>query len=131
MLANIISITMSTLSDRVKEAVDAAKEKGSSIADIARECEVSVQAVYQWLDPLNQLKELKLKSALGLSNLSGFSPWYISDGSGDKILVYAKTSGEKAILKAAEPMNEEEKYKLARVGNTLSEQPDQGATGTH
>lgn len=127
---NTIAGMTSTLSSRVLEAVEVAKSRGNSIADIARECDISVQAVYQWLDPLNQLKELKSKSLMGLSTLSGLSPWYIQDGTGDKILAYAKTDGEKAILKAAEPMGEEEKYKFARVGNTLTEQPAPGATGT-
>jgi hypothetical protein len=123
---NIILRTMSTLSERVREAVDVAKNRGHSIADIAGRCGISVQAVYQWLDPLNSLKEIKSSSLLGLADLSGFNPWYINDGIGDKILTYAKTGGEKALLKAAEPMNEDGKYKLARVGNTLSEHPGQG-----
>lgn len=127
---NIIAKMANTLSSRVLEAVEAAKARGNSVADIAHECGISVQAVYQWLDPLNQLKELKSKSLMGLSTLSGFSPWYIQDGTGDKILTYARTDGERAILKAAEPMDEEEKYKFARVGNTLAEQPEQGANGT-
>jgi hypothetical protein len=114
---------MSTLSNRVVEAVNAAKERGHSIAGIAARCGISVQAVYQWIDPMNSLKEIKATSLMGLSDLSGFSPWYINDGSGDKNIYFAKTEPQKALIKITDLMLLEQQETLARMGIRLLNRP--------
>lgn len=121
---NMMRIIMSTLKERVVEAVDAAKERGYSIADIAKRCEISVQSIYQWLDPLNTLKELKASSLLGLAEISGFNPWYINDGVGDKVLYYAKNEPQKATLRVMEPMPLQDQAKMPRIGHSLIESDD-------
>ena len=119
---------MNTLNERVIEAVNKAKDRGYSIADIAKSCNCTVQAVYQWLDPLIQLKELKSTSLLGLSELSGISPWYINYGLGDKILYYAKNEAQKSTLKVMAPMDIKDQEKMPRLGHSLVE-PDEGTNG--
>ena len=42
---------MSSLSDRIKEAIADAKRKGVTIKAIAEACGISVQSVYQWQKP--------------------------------------------------------------------------------
>lgn len=117
---------MSTLASRVKEAVSAANEKGYTVANIAKRCGISVQAVYQWIE--GSTKELKGSSLTGLAELSGYSPWYINDGKGEKILHYAKTEQQKNILKIMQPLPIEEQAKVVRVGSSLVE-PDEGTNG--
>lgn len=119
---------MNTLKDRVIEAVDAAIERGYSVADIAKSCNCSVQSIYQWKDPLKSLKELKSKSLLGLSELSKISPWYINYGIGEKILYYAKNEAQKSTLKIMEPMDIKDQEKMPRLGHSLIE-PGEGTNG--
>lgn len=124
MLLNI----MSTLKDRVIEALAAAKARGHEVADVSNKCNVNVQAVYAWLDPLEPMSWLRAESVLGLANLSGFSPWYINDGIGDKILVYAKNKFQEHTLAVMEPMDISDQAKMPKFGRTLIE-PDEGTNG--
>lgn len=73
---------MSTLKDRVNEAIKSAKNRGHDVQSIAKRCRISVQAVHAWGNPIIPLKGLKGDSLCGLAALSGFSPWYINDGTG-------------------------------------------------
>jgi hypothetical protein len=111
----------STLSSRIYEAVQAAQNAGHDIASIAKACNISVQAVYQWLDPLNQMKTIRSNSLLGLSDISGFSPWYISLGVGEKILVYAKNEPQKEALKVMQPLPIEDQIKISKICDTLAD----------
>lgn len=114
---------MSTLSSRIAEAVEVAKQRGYVVADIAKECGISVQSIYQWLDPLNAIKELKASSILGLSKLSGLSPWYINDGTGDKVLYFARNEPQKDMLMIMEKMDIKDQPKMREIGNTSAKHP--------
>src|SRR4030066_387043 len=114
MLINI----MSTLKHRVIEALSATKAHGHEVVDVANKCNVSVQAVYAWLDPLEPMTWLRADSILGLAELSGFSPWYINDGAGEKILSYAKNEFQKTTLAIMEPMDIRDQAKMPKFGRT-------------
>ncbi|HEY4698701.1 MAG TPA: hypothetical protein VIH29_11965 [Gallionella sp.] len=119
---------MSTLKDRVIEALEVAKARGHEVVDISNKCNVTVQAVYAWLDPLEPMNWLRAESILGLADLSGFSPWYINDGLGEKILVYAKNEFQKNTLKVMEPMDIRDQARMPKFGRTLTE-PSEGTNG--
>ena len=87
-----------------------------------------MQAVYAWLDPLEPMNWLRAESILGLADLSGFSPWYINDGLGEKILVYAKNEFQKNTLKVMEPMDIRDQARMPKFGRTLTE-PSEGTNG--
>lgn len=118
-LFSIIAGDMSTLSSRISESVNAAKERGYSIADIAQECGISVQSVYHWLS--GETQDLKSNSLLGLAKVSGFSPWYIYEGVGEKVLYIAKNEPQKIVLKVMENLDDDKQYIGARLIDTLVE----------
>jgi len=119
---------MSTLKNRVIEAMAAAKESGHEVIDVSKKCNVSVQAVYAWLDPLEPMSWLRADSILGLAELSGLSPWYINDGAGEKVLRYAKNKFQNNTLAVMEPMDIRDQAKMPGIGRTLAE-PDEGTNG--
>lgn len=80
--ANFMLLPMNTLAQRVKEATEAAKQNGHSVAAIARECGISPQAVYQWLD--GRTKSIDGANLVELATLSGYHPLWIAKGHGDK-----------------------------------------------
>lgn len=120
---------MSTLKERVLEALMAASERGHDVADIAKKCHVSVQSVYNWQNAELPIKWMRAESVLGLSALSGHSPWYIYDGVGEKILSYAKNEYQKKTLAVMEPMDIEDQAKMPQIGRTLA-QPAEKHNGT-
>lgn len=56
---------MSTLKERVIEALLAAFERGHDVADIAKKCHVSVQSVYNWQNAELPIKWMRAESVLG------------------------------------------------------------------
>ena len=71
-----------TLQRRIQEAIRSALEKGKTLADIARECEVSAAAVTQWKD--GTTKSLKAESAVGLEVATGYRAMWLVRGKGHK-----------------------------------------------
>ncbi len=73
---------MLTLSERVKEAVESAREKGHSVSDIAKACNIKVQAVYAWAS--GDSKSIDGNNLVELAELSGYRPMWIMKGKGQK-----------------------------------------------
>ncbi len=69
---------MLTLSERVKEAVRSAREKGHSVSDIAKACNIKVQAVYAWAS--GDSKSIDGNNLVELAELSGYRPMWIMKG---------------------------------------------------
>jgi transposase-like protein len=76
------SLLWMTLAQRVKEAVEAAKENGHSVAKIAAACGISPQAVYQWLK--GDTKEIDGSNVVELAELSGYHAIWIMKGKGKR-----------------------------------------------
>lgn len=70
------------LRDRVREAVDAYKDKGRSVKDLADNIGVEASAIYQWLD--GSTKNIKNETLFALSKETGFAAEYIATGKGSK-----------------------------------------------
>lgn len=120
---------MSTLKERVVESLVVAAARGHAVADIAKKCQVSVQSVYNWQNPELPIKWMRAESVLGLSALSGHSPWYIYDGVGEKILSYATNEYQKKTLAVMEPMDIDDQAKMPMFGCALA-QPAEKHNGT-
>lgn len=71
-----------TLAERVKEAIDAAKARGYTVAKIAAACGISDKAVYQWA--AGTTKEIDGSNLAELAELSGYRPLWIMKEKGDK-----------------------------------------------
>lgn len=80
--ARPITLGWMTLSERVKEAVEAAKANGHSVAQIATACGISASAVYQWLS--GDTKSLDGDNLAELAELSGYRPLWIAKEKGVK-----------------------------------------------
>lgn len=70
---------MSTLADRVSEAI---KNSGVSAEAIADACDISVQAVYKWKNGLT--KTIAGKNLVPLAILTGYEPKWLVSGEGKK-----------------------------------------------
>lgn len=71
-----------SLKERIKEAVDDAIAKGKTKAQIARTAGVSAGALTQWLT--GDTKSLKMESADGLQNATGYLAHWLVYGKGPK-----------------------------------------------
>lgn len=74
---------MPTLSERITEAIDAAKSNGHSVAHIATACSITPQAVYQWMD--GATKSLTGENLAELAEISGYRALWISKEKGPKL----------------------------------------------
>ncbi|NML24310.1 LexA family transcriptional regulator [Zoogloea dura] len=70
---------MSTLSERMKEALD---EAGVSPADLARACQVKPPSVSNWLS--GETKSLKASTAIRASDFLGVNQLWLTEGRGPK-----------------------------------------------
>lgn len=86
-------LCMKTLAERVKEAVDAAKNNGYSKAQIAQVCGISDKAVYQWIN--GSTKSIDGKNLVELAAISGYHARWIANEIGPK-------SDTKAVTQALE-----------------------------
>jgi transcriptional regulator with XRE-family HTH domain len=84
------------LSERVRDAAEAAKARGYSVAQIALACGISKQAVYQWLD--GSTKSIDGANLAELASMSALEPMWIAKGKGRK--TSALTDDERTILDA-------------------------------
>lgn len=71
------------LHERITEAVAAAAKNGYSVAHIATACEITPQAVYQWMK-LGETKSLEGRNLVELAELSGFNAMWIAKAKGPK-----------------------------------------------
>jgi len=73
---------MMLLSERVKEAIDAAADNGHTVAQIAKACGIKPQAVYQWMD--GATKSIDGENLVELAELSGYLAMWIVKERGPK-----------------------------------------------
>lgn len=84
---------MTSLSDRVKEAIDTS---GKSVKDIARACEVTEQAVYDWRK--GSTKSIDGDNLVELADITGFEAKWIAKGKGPKRRIYASSDEQMHVL---------------------------------
>jgi transcriptional regulator with XRE-family HTH domain len=101
---------METLGSRIDHAIS---RSGKTIAEVAKACDVSVQAIYTWMR--NGVKDLRNDNLFALADITGFEARWIGTGKGPQKTgddtrkatldsIYAKLDdrGKKAVLRVAE-----------------------------
>lgn len=71
-----------SLQERIKEAIQAAIDRGATIGDIAKAAGKTPSAVSQWKS--GTIKSLKADSAAGLERITGYRSAWLITGKGDK-----------------------------------------------
>jgi hypothetical protein len=99
---------MSTLAERVTEAID---DSGVRVADIASACKISPQAVYDWKK--GDTLEIEGSNLVELARLTGYNALWIAKGEGPK---RGLTKDQASVLRAMEGMSQ---YKIDIVVKTV------------
>lgn len=73
---------MTTLAERVTEAIAAAKENGFSVKQIAQGCGIKDKAVYQWMD--GRTKSINGGNVAVLAEMSGYNALWITREKGPR-----------------------------------------------
>lgn len=74
---------MSSLAERIDEAISDAKQRGVTVKNIADACEVTVQSVYQWRKA-GERKEIEGTKLVELAVVTGFEALWLMKGKGPK-----------------------------------------------
>lgn len=117
---------MSTLSERVSEAVEGS---GVKVADIAARCGISVQAVYGWMR--GESKTIDGANLVELADLTGYEARWIAREMGPKRRTYPKTTSQEHVLRAMQSLPREYETMVVKIVDTVSEsKPGQNNGGT-
>jgi hypothetical protein len=103
-------ICMTTLSDRIIEAMDSS---GVSVREVATACKVTYQAVRKWRTMETQ--SLDGNNLIAFSRLTGYEAEWLMTVAGPKHREYAKNQSQSLTLKAMENMPAEEQHKIPAV----------------
>ncbi len=115
----LASSTMSTLAERVTEAVEGS---GTNVAKIAKACGVSVQAVYKWMNGGSQT--IEGMPLIELARLTNYEARWIISGKGEK----RKDPKAVAVYEAMQNMPEYKKDMIVQASTSLSK-PSEGTNG--
>lgn len=106
---------MATLSDRIKEAIE---QSGVSVAEIARTCGISEQAVYGWTK--GDTKELMGNNLVELADVTGFEARWIAKETGPKRRAHVTTAAQAHVLHAMEHMTPYQINVIVQLAETLA-----------
>jgi transcriptional regulator with XRE-family HTH domain len=110
-----------TLAERIDEAIT---QSGADVADIARACGISVQAVYAWMS--GESKTLKGNSLAELAELAGYEPRWLIKGQGPKS-TYPRGTPQAKVIEAMDTMDPYQvKILLKTAEAVLETQPEPG-----
>ena len=110
---------MATLSERITEAIDTS---GVSVADIATACNISPQAVYDWMNA--STKELMGDNLVELAAITGFEAYWIAKELGPKRRTYARTPEQAHVLTAMMSMSSYEVNIVVKIADTVAQSSD-------
>lgn len=108
---------MSSLADRVTEAI---RESETDVANVAKACGISVQAVYKWMNGTS--KTIAGEPLVELARITNFEARWIISGKGEK----RKDPKAVAVYLAMQKMPEYKKDVLVQTSTALAEQPQKG-----
>lgn len=117
----VIILNMSSLAERVSEAI---RDSGVDVAQVAKACGISVQAVYKWMNGLS--KTIAGEHLVELSRLTNYEARWLIVGKGAK----RKDPKAVAVYLAMENMPEYKKDVLVQTSIALAEQPKHNHNGT-
>ena len=117
----LASKAMNSLANRVPEAI---KSSDADIAEVARVCGISVQAVYKWMSGGSMT--ITGEHLVELARITNYEARWIISGKGEK----RKDPKAVAVYEAMQTMPEYKKDVLVSTSTALAEQPKQGHNGT-
>jgi len=107
---------MSTLSERIKEAIETS---GVTVSAVATACGISVQAVYQWMN--GETKTIDGSNLVELAEVTGFDPRWIAREIPPKIRRYARTPQQDHVLKSMQTMPAPYADMVVKIVDTVAE----------
>lgn len=116
---------MGTLSERVSEAIN--NGLTPSVPEVAKACDVSVQAVYQWMN--GDTKQIMGEKLVELAEITGYSARWIATGKGDPKVTYARTDQEAHVLRAMQKMEGYQKDMVVKIADTVAESAPKKGNG--
>lgn len=117
----LASSTMSSLAERVTEAI---RESGVDVANVAKVCGISVQAVYKWMNGAS--KTIAGEPLVELARLTNYEARWIVSGKGEK----RKDPKAVAVYQAMQTMPEYKKDVLVQTSTALAEHTEPHHNGT-
>lgn len=115
---------MATLTERINVAI---AQSGAEVADIARACGVTPQAVYAWMK--GETKQIMGDCLVELAEFTGFEARWIAKELGPKRLMRPKTPQQEHVLRAMQTMAPYETNMLIKIADTIA-QPQDDTDGT-
>jgi transcriptional regulator with XRE-family HTH domain len=112
---------MSTLAERVTEAI---RESGVDVAQVADACDVSVQAVYKWMNGAS--KTIAGEPLVELARLTNYEARWIISSKGEK----RKDPKAVAVYQAMQTMPEYKKDMIVQASTSLAESTEKKGNGT-
>ena len=114
--SNLKILRMTTLSERIREAIETS---GVSVARIAEACGISQQAVYDWMK--GETRELMGNNLVELAELTGFDPRWIAKGVGARRRQYARNQQQAHVLQIMERMSPYQADMLVKISDSIAE----------
>lgn len=105
-----------TLGERISKAIAASN---TDVADVAKVCDVSVQAVYAW--QRDEVKDLRNTNLFELARLTGFNAEWIGTGKGPEVISYAKDTRIRHVVQVMEAMPEVVRDEAVKEIDSLAE----------
>lgn len=107
---------MATLTERINEAI---KQSRADVADIAKACGISPQAIYAWMS--GETKQIMGDYLVELSEITGYEARWIAKELGPKQRVRPKTSQQEHVLRAMQTMAPYQVEMLVKISDTVAQ----------
>lgn len=115
---------MSSLADRITEAMDGAQV---SVTQVAKACGVSYQGVRKWRT--GETINLDASNLLALAEITGYEPKWLLTGEGPRVRRYARNEAQANTLKVMEDLPIDEQAKIPALANLLAQHPTKRGNG--
>ena len=110
---------MATLTERINEAI---KHSSADVADIARACGITPQAVYMWMS--GDTKQIMGDYLVELAEITGYEARWIAKELGPKRRLRPQTSQQEHVLRAMQTMAPYQAEMLVKISDTVAESKD-------
>lgn len=112
----VCRVVRMTLGERITKAISASN---TDVKDVAKACDVTVQAVYAWMR--DEIKDLRNANLFELARLTGFNAEWIGTGNGPEIANYAHDHRIKHVIQVMEAMPEVVRDEAVKEIDSLAE----------
>lgn len=113
-----------TQGERIAEAL---RISGVTVAEIARACGISQQAIYQWIS--GETKQILGEYLVEVAELTGYDARWLAKEIGPKIRLYPKTAQQAHVLKVMQSMPEDQASLIVKIADSVAEPPAKSSNG--